>query len=205
LSDNDPAAQGSIDMTYGIFYAGAWATTLDTDPYGFTQGPAEVDLYAGIKPVWGPVTFDFGSVLYLYPGESNDNYTYVELKAGASMEILKGLTAGGIFWYTPEQSNYYDGYAVEGTLAYALPQMGIFAPSVSGLIGYAENSEGADYDPAYSEYDYVYWNAGVTLGVEKFSMDFRYWDTNISGDGNFYAPEYLADERFVFTAKVTLP
>jgi hypothetical protein len=46
--------------------------------------------------------------------------------------------------------------------------------------------------------DYTYWNAGLALSVEKFTFDFRYWDTNIQDDG-------LADERFVFTASITLP
>ncbi len=40
-------------------------------------------------------------------------------------------------------------------------------------------------------------------------MDFRYWDTNISdtspSGGNWFGSEGNADERFVFSAKVTLP
>jgi uncharacterized protein (TIGR02001 family) len=211
LSDNDPAFQASVDMSYGIFYAGVWGSNLGVDdsyPGLYSYGPAEIDLYAGVKPVWGPVTFDLGTVLYLYPGESQTDYTYVEFKAGASMELVKSLTGGAVFWYTPDQSNYFEGYAIEGTLAYAFPQMGIFTPSVSGLIGYAKNDDASSYGATAN--DYTYWNAGLSVGVEKFTMDFRYWDTNISdtdagGNGNFFAGERFADERFVFTAKVTLP
>ncbi len=200
LSNENPAAQGSIDIGYGIFYAGAWASNLDTA--AVDQGPWELDLYAGVKPVWGHVTFDFGTVLYLYPAEQYDDFTYVELKAGASVEIVKSLTGSATFWYTPSQSNYVEGYAIEGGLAYEFSEVGIFTPSLSGLVGYqtaSETVEGQD--------DYVYWNVGLTLGVEKFSMDFRYWDTDISdaNGGNFWGAEGLSDERFVFSAKVTLP
>ena len=60
LSDEKPAAQGSIDLSYGIFYAGVWGSNLDDGlTPGITDGvgPAEVDVYAGFKPVVGPVTF----------------------------------------------------------------------------------------------------------------------------------------------------
>jgi hypothetical protein len=147
-------------------------------------------------------------VLYLYPASEVTDFTYVEFKAGASMELVKSLTGGVTLWYTPDQSNYFEGWSLEGSLAYSLPQMGIFAPSVSGLLGYSINED--EVSVGLSKEDYTYWNVGLTLGVEKFSMDFRYWDTDISdsangGNGNFFADERFADERFVFTAKVTLP
>ena len=49
---------------------------------------------------------------------------------------------------------------------------------------------------------YYYWNAGLTLAVEKLSFDFRYWDTDISGcTGGVFS----CDERFVFSATVAVP
>jgi uncharacterized protein (TIGR02001 family) len=206
LTTEDPAAQGSIDMTYGIFYAGAWASNVD----GAGFAPWELDLYMGVKPVLGPVTFDFGVIGYLYPAADSVPAAppfpglgeYVEFKAGASMEIVKSLTGGVTFFYTPDQENYADGYTVEGSLAYALPQVGIFAPTLSGLVGYTEADVAGFFGPDDA---YTYWNVGLTLGVEKFSMDLRYWDTNLEtapGQGAFYG---LDDERFVFSAKVVLP
>jgi uncharacterized protein (TIGR02001 family) len=58
LTSEDPAAQGSVDMSYGIFYAGAWASNVD----GAGYEPMELDLYAGIKPTLGQFTFDFGLI-----------------------------------------------------------------------------------------------------------------------------------------------
>ncbi len=58
------------------------------------------------------------------------------------------------------------------------------------------------------EDQYTYWNVGLALTVEKFTFDFRYWDTDIDvvtpGVGAC-ADEDLCDERFVFSAKVVLP
>ena len=206
FTQEDPAAQGSIDFSYGIIYAGAWASNIDNGLYE----PWELDLYLGIKPTLGPVTFDFAVLGYLYPAADAD-LDYVEFKAGGSMEIVKSLTGGVNFYYSPDSDNYSETWTVEGSLAYALPQMGIFSPTISGVVGYSEDlggicpffcngATGTPDDPEYVD-SYVYWSAGLTLGVEKFSMDFRYWDTNVDTAESLG----LADERFVFTAKVTLP
>lgn len=212
----DPAAQGSIDLTYGIFYAGAWASNVD---FGPGSPNAEIDFYAGIKPtlgpgpLWGPVTFDFGVIYYAYT--SNDfaaDLDYVELKAGYSMESpwIKGLTTGTTFYYSPEYSGEVgEVYTLESAASYALPQVGIFSPSISGVWGtvYGDRDDGFTAGGGHKD-KYDYWNAGLTLAVEKFSFDFRYWDTDIDvvtpGAGACVS-EGLCDERFVFTAKVTLP
>jgi uncharacterized protein (TIGR02001 family) len=210
FTQEDPAFQMSIDASYGIAYVGLWGSNLDN---GDAFGSYEIDLYAGIKPTWDRLTFDLGAVYYMYPNGDFDETDYIEFKAGVSTELFKGLTAGGLFWYTPDQSNYNETYSVEGTLAYALPQIGIFTPTVSGLVGYTEDldASGSVVDDdifAIGDDSYTYWNAGITLAVEKFSMDFRYHDTDVSSqfggaDGAFV--DDISDERFVFTAKVTLP
>lgn len=188
LSDEDPAAQGSIDIGYGIFYAGVWGSNLD-DELGF--GPSEIDVYAGIKPVLGPVTFDLGVIGYLYP---SDDYTgpdtpgddeYIELKAGASFAPFKDATLGATVYYSPEyQADGGDAWAVEGAAGYQLRQIGIFVPTISGVLGW-QDVENGDFSPDLSgDSDYVYWNAGVALAVEKFTIDLRYWDTDIDENGD---------------------
>ncbi|WP_072397378.1 TorF family putative porin [Hyphomicrobium sp. CS1GBMeth3] len=206
-TDEDPAAQGSVDLTYGIFYAGIWASNVD-----FSDGSganAEVDFYAGFKPTlgpgpfWGPITFDLGVIYYAYPGaRSSADLDYVELKAGYSMESpwIKGLTTGTTLYWTPENTgDTGEVFTLESAASYALPQIGIFSPSVSGAYGtvYGDSDDGFNFG---GDDEYSYWNAGLALAVEKFTFDFRYWDTDISGGLGG-----LADERFVFTAKVTLP
>lgn len=64
LNNEDPAFQASIDAEYGIWYAGLWGSMVDD---GAAYEPVELNLYAGVKPVVGPVTFDFGVIYYFYP------------------------------------------------------------------------------------------------------------------------------------------
>lgn len=199
FTNEDPAAQGSIDVSYGIFYAGVWASNIDG-----AGAPWELDIYMGLKPVLGPVTFDFAVLGYTYPASDfGGDANYLELKAGASMEIVKSLTGAVNYFYQVDNGDLVpQAQYVEGTLGYALPQVGIFAPALSGTVGY-----GIIDDAAYTaglDDDYVYWNAGLALTVEKFTMDFRYWDTDI-GSNSAWSSEDNADERFVFSAKVVLP
>jgi uncharacterized protein (TIGR02001 family) len=203
-TDNDPTIQGAINIGYGIAYAGIWASGLDwdTDPSG---AQLEIDYYGGIKPTWGKATFDFGVIYYTYPGSTEltafgDN-SILELKAGVSGEILPKLTAGGTVYYAPSVNDFeYSVY--EGTLAYALPKTWIFDPTVSGTIGYQDA-----YGPR-TVVDYTYWNAGLTLTVDKLAFDFRYWDTDLSdtecGTG-FFISTSTCGERFVFSLTATLP
>ena len=201
LHNEDPAAQGSIDVSYGIFYAGAWASNVGTSGDIF-YSPMELDLYAGIKPVWGQFTFDFGILGYTYPF-ADDPGNYVELKAGVSTEIVKNLTGGITTYYTPDQNNYPETWTIEGNLAYVLPQVHIFTPTISGGLGYANDFDNAGAYSLYTD-NYVYWNAGLSLAVEKLKFDFRYWDTNLDQiPGDFYTG--LSDSRFVFSVSATLP
>ena len=194
LSGEDPVVQASIDGSYGIWYGGIWGSDLSD------EGQVEIDFYTGIKPVLGPVTFDFGVVYYTYFWDTPSDSNYVEFKAGAEYSPVKNLTLKPVFWYTPDQANYNETWTIEGTASYELPSVGIFTPTISGLVGYTEDmGDGSSLGVP----DYTYWNAGLALAVEKFTFDFRYWDTNIST--GIPADDGLADERFVFTASVTLP
>lgn len=196
-SDNDPALSAGIDFAYGIFYAGAWGSSVDED---FVFGNLEIDYYAGIKPTLGPATFDLGVLYYTYPGAADTPAGEVEvfeLKAGVSGEILPKLTGSQVFYWSPEaQADAGEYWVSETSLAYALPKVFVFDPSISGTYGYLENTD--------ADTEYSYWNAGIALAYDKFIFDFRYWDTDVDTiplgtDNN------LSDERFVFTAKVVLP
>lgn len=184
-SDNDPAIQGSFDLTYGMFYAGVWASSIDFQP----DANIEVDYYAGITPEWQGVSFDFGYIYYNYPDDQTLDYW--ELKAGASAEIMPKLTAGGTFYWTPDILGE-EWYVYEGTLAYELPKFAMFTPTVDGLIGYTDFETSSDY---------AYWNAGLALAVENITFDFRYWDT----DADATLCTTTCDERFVFSVGVSIP
>jgi uncharacterized protein (TIGR02001 family) len=202
-SDENFAFQGGGDATCGLFYAGLWGSTVDFGENDYNQSiaPYEVDLYAGIKPTWGPLTFDLGVIYYAYPGAHDGpaEFNYVEIKGGVS-GTWRNFALGGTLYYSPD---YFGetGTTVtyEGSVAYEFRKVAMFTPSISGVIGTTQF-----YDNAGDGLDYTYWNAGLSLGLEQLSFDFRYWDST-GDDNNFCGVEGLCDERFVFTVKVALP
>jgi uncharacterized protein (TIGR02001 family) len=209
-TSEDPAFQAGVDVTYGIFYAGAWGSRVDFDDA--PPATVEIDWYAGIKPVWRGVTFDLGVIYYSYPGADEDEagtgeLDYVELKVGASGSPIDKLTVGGTIFYSPDYTlDTGPVWTFEGTVAYELRKIWIFTPTVSALLGYqtGDADEGYSVDLGITDDEYLYWNAGLALAVEKLTLDFRYWDTDIdTAGGSVCAAEELCDERFVFTAKVT--
>lgn len=199
----DPALQVGIDVGYGIFYAGFFGSNVDfvAGSGGFASGDAtwEATYYGGIKPTWGPLTFDLGVIYYTYPGAPDQaaELDFLEIKGGISGSIQK-LSLSGIVYYSPEYTaETGQTWTLEGIAGYELPAFGPFTPTISGTIG----TTLFDDD---STLDYVYWNAGIAFAIDKLTLDFRYWDTNSDG-ADFCANAGLCDERFVFTAKVTLP
>jgi len=206
-TDQDPTIQGSLEVTYGMFYAGGWASGVD-----FGSGAeVEIDWYGGITPSWnsplGKVDFDFGVIYYTYPGAmSGAHLDYVEFKAGYSLPspFIKNLTTGTTVYYSPEYSgDVGEVWTTESVASYALPKIGVFEPTISGLLGW-ETGETSDGFNVAGQDEYYYWNAGLTLAVENLSFDFRYWDTDLEVGGLCTAAS-LCDERFVFSATVSIP
>jgi uncharacterized protein (TIGR02001 family) len=210
-SAEDPVFQAGVDVSYGLFYAGLWGSGVDFGPASKGDiANMELDYYAGIKPTWGKFNFDFGVIYYTYPNakDSSGELNYVELKAGVSGEFIPNLTTGVTAYYSPDYTGEVGNvWTVEGNASYALPKFSVFAPSISGALGY-NKGDSADYKSLVANGDdsYLYWNAGLALAVDKLTLDFRYWDTNISDAGGFCNGKVLqCDERFVFSAKITLP
>ena len=199
----DPTVQGGVDFSYGMFYTGVWASGVDfvegSPPPGSGDASVEVDVYGGIKPKLGPVEFDLGVIGYLYPGAQDlagADLDYVEIKGGAGYSI-RGLSLSGAVYYSPDQfAESGQAWTPEMSVGYEFQSIGIFTPTIDGTVG--------AYYFDDSSLDYVYWNAGLALAVEKFTFDFRYWDTDSNG-ADFCADKGLCDERFVFSASIALP
>lgn len=171
-TDEDPSVFGGVDATFGIGYAGAWVSNVD---FGDSTD-IEFDLYAGIKPTVGAVTFDLGVIYYGYtdqpPGSNQD---YWEGKVAASMPLGKA-TVGAAFYYSPEffgktgDATYYE---VNG--AYPL---GDTKFTLSGAVGYQQVEGPADYST---------WNLGVGYALsDNIGVDVRYIDTNEHRLGKLY-------------------
>lgn len=220
LSNEKPAFQPYLELTYGIAYLGFWGSNIGSqelaDAGVNVYGPWEVDYYAGIRPTWGPVNFDIGVLWYTYGARANKiGYTkadvdYVEFKISASTALTKELTVVATAYATPDQNKAIpETGTIEGTATYTLPQVGVFVPALSAGIGYTTAGTNSTFTagsgPWLGDDGYAYWNAGLKLTVEKLFFDFRYWDTSVSATSAYAGYEGLAGERFLFSAGITLP
>jgi uncharacterized protein (TIGR02001 family) len=223
-SARDPAWQLGADISYGILYAGVWSSHINFGNDildGNNVATAEVDLYAGIKPTWGPATFDLGVIYYAYPGAKEgvghslvNETDYVEIKAGVSGAFIPGLdklTLGYTAFYSPDYTNETGAVLTNEFMgAFELPKFWVFTPTVSATLGYQ-----IGFDDVYKtigvangDDNYMYWNAGLALAVDKLTLDFRYWDTNLSETGTIsntfcHNLTLQCSSTFVFSAKLT--
>jgi uncharacterized protein (TIGR02001 family) len=187
-----PAVQPEFDLTYGMFWAYIWGSNTQ-----FGEG-IEIDYGGGISPKWRDITFTIGGLEYTYPGANNIDY--FELKGGASW-TGGAWTLGITNYWSPDNFQVFgNSDAIEGSVGYAFKGklFNFFSPSISGTVGFQSYEEVAS--------DYVYWNAGLTLGfLNHWSADVRYYDTDYSKDecaiqnGNRNG----CDARAVGTLKVT--
>jgi uncharacterized protein (TIGR02001 family) len=183
-TNEDPSVFGGVDAALGsIGYAGAWVSNVD-----FGNGTdLEFDLYGGIKPVVGAVTFDLGVIYYGYTDQPKASHEdYWEFKAAASVPAGPA-TLGAAVFYSPEffgktgKATYYEVNA-----AVPIPNTKF---SISGALGH-QQVEG----PA----DYTTWNAGVGFALnDHIGFDLRYWDTDEHGFGKIF------DSRVVVGLKAT--
>lgn len=195
------AVQATLDVTYGILYGGAFVSNVD---FGGNVATAELTFIAGIKPVVGPISFDFGVIYYTYPG-ANDNgaeANMFEVKAAASVSPWKGGTLGVAGYYSPDYTGETgDVWTVEGSVAQELGTYMNIAVGFSALVGY-QSGDDAAYTATFGEDEYMYWNAGLTLGFhERLSLDLRYWDSDLDSCQNTRL--FHCGARFVGTVKAT--
>jgi uncharacterized protein (TIGR02001 family) len=173
-TNEKPEIFGGIDVTLGkIGYVGTWVSNVD-----FLNGTkAEVDLYGGIKPTLGPVSFDIGVIYYGYvdkPSGPGDE-AYTEFKILGTIPVGPA-TLGASFYYSPEfpfKSGNAEYYELNG--AVPIPNTKF---SVNGAVGRQTVDIGTDYTT---------WNLGVGFAAtDHISFDLRYWDTDAHDLGSIY-------------------
>lgn len=176
----DTQVFGGVDATYGIGYAGVWASNVD---FGTSEPSAEIDLYAGIRPTQGDVNFDFGVLYYGYVKDeapitdpkvaSLGSFSYFELKAAASKAFGPG-TLGLAVYYSPE-------FALEGgdAVYYELNGSTPIAHglTLSGAIGRQEVKAEGYFAGVGNEYNVV--NIGLSKPFgDHLTADLRYSNTD---------------------------
>jgi uncharacterized protein (TIGR02001 family) len=163
-SDRDPAAQGSVDITYNGFYAGVWmssiARTADTN--------VEADVYAGYAGEAGPVSYEIGAIAYLYPGGDGSGNVY---EATGSLAYTFGpATARLRAAYAPDQEN------LAGDNFYLSAEARVGIPTTPfTLFAQTGRERGSFYGRKWD------WSFGVEATRGPFSASIAYVDTNLNG------------------------
>ena len=137
-SNSEPAIQGyvepSIELpTIGQAYVNVWSSNVD---YGEGFEGAEIDVAAGIRPEFGPLSLDIGYVHYFYTPE-HVSPDYGEIFSKADYNFNDMFTVGGRVFFAPDfnQSGNTATWVAGGGVRVPLPhdfsgRMLASAPSV---------------------------------------------------------------------------
>jgi len=221
-SNHAPSVSAYFEPRFNLtkdfqIYAGMGASSIAFP----NRTGVELDGYFGIRPAFGPVTFDFGVWYYGYPGGTcfagvagfgaecassalpNGNFikkdvSFYEGYAKVAWTVNDTVILGGNAYYSPSFLNT----GAEGT--YASVTAKIAAPSslfgTSGIGAYLSGEFGRQWlgtsDAFYGHIklaDYNTWNIGVGVTYKVFTLDVRYSDTNLSrADCNAFTGDHTA-------------
>jgi Bacterial protein of unknown function (Gcw_chp) len=210
-SDRGPALTAYFEPRLKLnpnfeLYAGiqGWSTKLPTDPTG------EFDLYAGVRPTFGPLNFDFGFLYYWYPKERQvflDDNPFSAFPGGAvffpttlpwtladtdfwevygkvSYTWNDVVTIGAQVWYSPDWLNTgADGLYAQGNFKVNLPSSWLpkdWGWYVSGEIAHYWLGTTGPFFLFIDLPDYWYGNIGFGITYKVFTLDFRFHDTDLS-------------------------
>ena len=209
-SDRGPSVNAYFEPRYNInpnmqLYAGisGYSVKLATDPV------AEIDLYAGFRPTFGPVTLDFGAMYYWYPREraidgvvivappafntTLSNTDFWEIYAKGLWTVNPVLTLGTSLYYADSWLNTgASGTYLSGTGKLVAPSTAFptdWGMYLSGELAYywlgtTKFVPGVFVDipgtGGWNLPDYAYWNIGLGITWKTFTLDLRYHDTDLS-------------------------
>src|SRR5215217_4580606 len=184
-------AYGEARFVDGLVYAG-----LSAHAAGLTDTVAGVNVAAGFRPRVGPLSFDLGVVRYHRPGGGERAFAFgpvapagrtdfFELGAGAAYAVDAALTVGARVAYAPDwfgsgrRASYASlraHYRLPGALVDGLPP-GFALSANSGRMTIGSAAAGARIP------DYTAWNFGASYSFDRFTIDLRYHDSDLSRKG----------------------
>jgi len=183
---------------------------------------AEVDFYGGIRPTFGKLALDFGAWEYWYPGGICFNSAVVgcnatlpngnvvkgdvsfwEIYGKATYNLTDAFSFGGSIYYSPSVLNSgADGEFLAGTAKYVLPSnmfpkdWGMYLSGDVGhwFLGTSDSFYAVAGFPAGIPYkSYTTWDLGFGFTYKVFTLDLRYYDTDLSkGDCNAFTSDHTA-------------
>ena len=193
-TDHNPGVTAYGELRYDWLYAGVqpWSVKLPTKP------AAEIDLYAGIRPVFGPLSFDFGGIWYAYPDNKRQyiaggfpttarDPSFGEVYGHATYNWNDILSIGPNVFYSPNwQRTGAEGTYVSGTAKISSPKN--FQPDALQSVDLAVSGEFGRYYLGTSNaklgftkyHSYNYWNAGMSATYKIATLDLRYHQSDLS-------------------------
>ncbi len=178
----------------------------------------EIDIYGGIRPSFGPLSFDLGVWYYYYPGGQcfndsppecavqgtlpNENIikkdlSFLEYYGTASLALTDFFSIGGGAYYDVDWLNFgFDAVYASGNAtlnlpsAWLLPDTGVYISGEFGRYWLGTTDEFYGNIPLP---DYSTWNIGLGLTWKVFTVDMRYYDTDLSeGECNAITSDFTA-------------
>lgn len=192
-TEGNPAIQGGFDYSNGIFYAGTWASNVGAG--SVSTGGTELDLYFGVTPTLGPVSFNFGIIGYYYPGaaDAGAETDFYEGKASASFSPIEPLTLTGSLFYSPDFTlETGEGLYYEVAAAFAVTD----AFGLKASYGVQDADELPD--------SYSNWLIGATYAYGGFTFGLNYTGTEDAFDNGYALFEDDAGERVLFSVSRAL-
>ncbi len=229
-SAHKPSVNAYFEPRYNInpnlqLYAGLGGASISFP----NRAAAEIDVYGGIRPTFGPVAFDFGVFGYLYPGGQcfhanpafcggfvgngalpNGNFakrdwSFFEGYGKVLWTVNDWVAVGANAYYSPNFLNTgADGTYVSGTAKFTAPSTWFGS---TGIGAYLSGEYGHQFfgtsDAFYGNLNYRgynTWNVGLGFTYKVFTLDLRYHDTDY-GRGNCNA--FTSDHTTFTTGAIT--
>ena len=155
-----PVIQPYVELGFGGFYAGVWASNADEDLLG---ADSEVDIYIGYRGEAGAFYYDIGYGYYTYPGVSENNSGEILVSGGVGFNETLYLTTYLAY------SNEFDTLDRSLRVDWYTPVEGLAVAAVAG-----DNES------------WRYWSLGANYSVtETLKADLTWHDTDIADTKGF--------------------
>jgi uncharacterized protein (TIGR02001 family) len=184
-SAGGPSAGASFTAVWNkAFYLGIAGAAIDWPiANGLSDPSAEIDLFGGLRASAGKWSFDVGAIYYYYPKEIPFQSDFWEVYAIAKYALNDQLTLGGSINYSPNYLKYgIDGTAGALNFAWTVPtsyqDLSFYTSGELGYVWLGAVSSIGIFVP-----DYAHWNLGFGWTWKNITLDLRYHDTDLSGNG----------------------
>jgi uncharacterized protein (TIGR02001 family) len=179
LSDHKPSVSTNFEATYNVLFAAIDAASVQIPMLSHLQ----MTDYAGIRPVFGPITVETGVAYYSYPGSVIDT-SYPEYYVAPKYALSSKFTIEVSFYYAPDYSRTgawenFDSIEAKYTFDSGL--------AISGELGRQNfgTTKATAMDAAHKLPDYTYWNLGFSYTYKALKFDLRYFATTLSKQSCF--------------------